>query len=95
MIILVNRTRRAEGMNGICGFVYEITTRNEVIIFRLITERAICMREELYLCFIDYWKAFDIDDRQHICTGSETWLMWEHYWMHWYIYYEKKKNTCG
>lgn len=54
MIILVYRTRRAEGMNGLCGFVYEIKNRILVINFRIITEREICMREELYVCFIDY-----------------------------------------
>ena len=34
-------------------------TRNAIFVVRMLTERAIEMRKDLYLCFVDYEKAFD------------------------------------
>lgn len=42
-----------------CGFVEGKGTRNAIYILRMLSERAIEMQNDLYLCFIDYTKAFD------------------------------------
>ena len=42
-----------------CGFVEDSSTRNAIFMVRMISERAIEMQKNLYLCFIDYTKAFD------------------------------------
>ena len=43
-----------------CGFVEDTGTRNAIFIVRTLCERAIEVQHDLYLCFIDYAKAFDI-----------------------------------
>jgi len=40
------------------GFVQAAGTRNAIFVLRNISERAIEMRKDLHLCFIDYTKAF-------------------------------------
>ena len=34
-------------------------TRNAIFMLRMLSERAIEMQREVYVCFIDYTKAFD------------------------------------
>ena len=34
-------------------------TRNAIFVLRVITERAVEMQKDIYMCFIDYAKAFD------------------------------------
>jgi len=34
-------------------------TRNAIFILRMLSERAIEMQKDIYVCFIDYEKAFD------------------------------------
>ena len=42
-----------------CGFVEDSGTRNAIWMVRMLSERAIEMQKDLYMCFIDYTKAFD------------------------------------
>lgn len=42
-----------------CGFVEGKGTANGVYILRTLSERALEVQQDLYLCFIDYTKAFD------------------------------------
>ena len=42
-----------------CGFVKDKGTRNAIYMIRTLTERAIEIQKDLYLCFIDYIKAVD------------------------------------
>ena len=42
-----------------CGFVKDKGTINAIYMIRTLTERAIEIQKDLYLCFIDYTKAFD------------------------------------
>ena len=41
------------------GFRKGKGTRNAIFVLRMITERAIEMQKDLYLCYIDFQKAFD------------------------------------
>ena len=41
------------------GFVEDAGTRNAIFVLRMISERAIEMKKDLYICSIDYTKAFD------------------------------------
>ena len=40
-----------------CGFVKDKGTRNAIYMLRTLTERAIEIQRDLYLCFIDYTKG--------------------------------------
>ena len=42
-----------------CGFIKDKGTRNAIYMIRTLTERATEIQKDLYLCFIDYTKAFD------------------------------------
>ena len=42
-----------------CGFVEDKGTANAVYMLRTLIERAIEVQKDVYLCFIDYTKAFD------------------------------------
>lgn len=42
-----------------CGFMEDTGTRNAIFMLRMLSERAIGMQREVYVCFIDYTKAFD------------------------------------
>ena len=60
--ILMKRARnkiRPEIPKTQCGFVEDCGTRNAIFMLRMLSERAIEMKQDLYLCFIDYTKAFD------------------------------------
>ena len=41
------------------GFVEGNGTRNARFILRMLSERSIKVQKDIYLCFIDYEKAFD------------------------------------
>ena len=41
------------------GFVKDAGTRNGIFVVRSITERAVEMQKDVFVCFIDYTKAFD------------------------------------
>ncbi len=44
--------------NEQCGFIKEKGTRNAIFILRMLMERLIEVKKDLYVCFIDYEKAF-------------------------------------
>ena len=41
------------------GFMQDKGTRNAIFILRIFAEGAIEMQEDVYICFVDYSKAFD------------------------------------
>uniref|UniRef100_A0A0B7BSF4 Reverse transcriptase domain-containing protein n=2 Tax=Arion vulgaris TaxID=1028688 RepID=A0A0B7BSF4_9EUPU len=60
--IIMRRVRnkiRPEVKEEQCGFVERRGTNNAIYTIRTIMERSIEMKLDLYLCFIDYAKAFD------------------------------------
>ena len=60
--ILMQRMRnkiRPEINKTQCGFMNDTGTRNAIFILRNVCERAIEVKKDLYLCFIDFNKAFD------------------------------------
>ena len=42
-----------------CGFMQDTGTRNAIVMVRMLSERVILMRKDIYMCFIDFTKAFD------------------------------------
>ena len=56
------------------GFVPDKSTINAIFTLSMLAERCIEMQKDLYLCFIDYSKAFDNsktrETRQHSSTSS-------------------------
>lgn len=48
------------------GFVADKGTRNAIFTLSMLIERCIQMQKDLYLCFIDYSKAFDKVKHQHL-----------------------------
>jgi hypothetical protein len=42
-----------------CEFVEDSATSNDIYILRTLAERSIEVQTDVYLCFIDYTKAFD------------------------------------
>ena len=62
MKILMSRARNKtiwEISNTQCGFVRDKGTRNAIFMVHTLSERAINMQQDLFLCFIDYSKAFN------------------------------------
>ena len=60
--ILMTRLRsklRPEISKAQCGFIPDSGTRNAIFMLRMLSERSIEMKRDLYVCFIDYTKAFD------------------------------------
>ena len=60
--VLMRRTRsktKPEISKLQCGFVKDSGTRNAIFMIRMLSERAIEMQRNLFLCFIDYSKAFN------------------------------------
>ena len=52
------------------GFVPDKGTRNAIFTLSMLAERCIEMQKDLYLCFIDYSKAFDkVETIQHTRTS--------------------------
>ena len=54
------------------GFVKDVGTRNAIFILRMLCERSIEMQQNLYLCFIDYTKAFDKVKHQNLIEILES-----------------------
>ena len=50
------------------GFVKENGTTNAIFLLRMLSERAIEMQNDVYLCFIDYEKTFDTVIHQEMLT---------------------------
>ena len=62
MKILMSRARNKisrEISNTQCGFVRDKGAGNAIFMVRMLFERAVEMQQDLFLCFIDYSKAFD------------------------------------
>ena len=60
--ILMKRARtqiKPEISNSQCGFVQGKGTRNAICMMRTLIERSIEMKQDIYVCMIDYSKAFD------------------------------------
>ena len=55
-----------------CGFVEDMGTRNAIWMVRMLTERAIEMQKDLYMCFIDYTKAFDKVQHEELLRLLQT-----------------------
>ncbi|GFN99336.1 multidrug resistance-associated protein 1 [Plakobranchus ocellatus] len=51
-----------------CGFVEDKGTSNAIYILRTLIERALEVQKDVYLCFIDYTKAFDRVQHDEIIT---------------------------
>ncbi|GFO30382.1 retrovirus-related pol polyprotein from type-1 retrotransposable element r2 [Plakobranchus ocellatus] len=51
-----------------CGFVEDKGTSNAIYILRTLIERALKVQKDVYLCFIDYTKAFDRVRHDEIIT---------------------------
>lgn len=51
-----------------CGFVEAKVTNNVAYVFRILTKRIIEVKKDLYVCFIDYTKAFAIKKHEEIIT---------------------------
>ena len=62
----VRRCTKPEISQEQCGFVEDTGTRNAIFIVRTLFERAIEVQYDLYLCFIDYAKAFDKVKHEHL-----------------------------
>ena len=59
IMMRVRRCTKPEISQEQCGFMEDTGTRNAIFIVRTLCERAIGVQHDLYLCFIDYAKAFD------------------------------------
>ena len=72
--ILINRLRRSirpEISETQCGYVKDKGTRNAILMLRLVAEKSISKQQDLYLCFIDYTKAFDKVRHENLMTMLE------------------------
>ena len=49
-----------------CGFVENTGTRNAIFMVHVLSERAIEMQKDVYMCFMDYTKAFDKINREEL-----------------------------
>ena len=60
VLLMRMRSRLRPEINQVqCGFTEDTGTRNAIFILRNLCERSIEVNKDLYLCFIDYTKAFD------------------------------------
>ncbi|XP_047494947.1 uncharacterized protein LOC125043038 [Penaeus chinensis] len=66
-----SRTRPEIGKEQ-CGFVEDAGTRNAIWMVRMLSERAIEMQRDLYLCFIDYTKAFDKVQHEELLKALQS-----------------------
>eukprot|EP00057_Strongylocentrotus_purpuratus_P027795 XP_011682269.1 PREDICTED: RNA-directed DNA polymerase from mobile element jockey-like [Strongylocentrotus purpuratus] len=74
--VLLQRARNhltPEISNVQFGFVKDAGTRNAVFALRSIAERAVEMQKDIFLCFIDYTKAFDKNELLHRIWDRELW----------------------
>ncbi|GFS25422.1 endonuclease-reverse transcriptase [Elysia marginata] len=67
IMIRIRGKLRPEISNNQFGFVEDRGTRNAIFTLSMIIERAIEMKKDLYLCFIDYSKAFDRVRHDELC----------------------------
>jgi len=60
-ILLLRARSRIKPEIGVAqfGFVEDAGTRNAIFVLRMITERAVEMQKDVFICFIDYSNAFD------------------------------------
>uniref|UniRef100_A0A0B7BSZ6 Reverse transcriptase domain-containing protein n=1 Tax=Arion vulgaris TaxID=1028688 RepID=A0A0B7BSZ6_9EUPU len=73
--IMMRRIRsriRPEISDEQCGFVEGKGTSNAIYILRTLIERSIEVKADLYLCFIDYTKAFDNVRHQELSKMLES-----------------------
>jgi len=71
-----------------CGFMEDTGTRNAIFMIRMLADRAIEMQGDLYLCFIDYTKAFDRVQHEKLLQdlidldldGKDLRFIWNLYW---------------
>ena len=59
MRLRVRNKIRPEIADELCGFVEGKGTANAIYMLRILIERALEVQKDVYLCFIDYTKAFD------------------------------------
>lgn len=60
--IILNKIRTKifpDNGNEQCSFIKEKGERNTIFILRMLTERAIEVKKDLYVCSVDYEKAFN------------------------------------
>jgi len=72
--IIMHRTRgkiRQEMGKEQCGFMEDTGTRNAIFMLRRLAERAIEMQRNLFVCFIDYTKAFDKVQHEELMKDLE------------------------
>ena len=65
-MIRIRKVVRPEISQVRCGFVAEAGTTNAVFMTRLLIEKATEKQKDLYICFLDYTKAFDRVDQERI-----------------------------
>ena len=53
-----SRIKREIGVEQF-GFLEDAGNRNAIFVLRMITERAVEMQSDVFVCFIDYSKSFD------------------------------------
>ena len=68
----IRRKIRREVSEEQCGFMEGKGTSNAIFILRMIVERTIEKQRDLYLCFIDYEKAFDRVKHTHLMEILEN-----------------------
>ena len=89
--VLMNRMRNKmppEISETQFGFMADKGTRNAIFALRTLMERAIEVQKDLYLCFIDYSKAFDKVRHsdlfdillRHNCDGKDLRVIRNLYW---------------
>ena len=55
----IGKVIRPEISQAQCGFVADAGTRYVIFMIRLLSEKATEKQKDLYICFLDYTKAFD------------------------------------
>ena len=89
--VILKRIRRAilpEIAPEQFGFVKDASTRNAMFVFRTIAERMLQVDKPLFLCFIDYSKAFDEEQHEALfkilqqldIDGKDLRLLRNFYW---------------
>ncbi|GFO04703.1 endonuclease-reverse transcriptase [Plakobranchus ocellatus] len=68
IIMLRIRNKISEIAEQQCGFVEDKGTSDAIYILRTLIERALEVQKDVYLCFIDYSKAFDRVRHDEIIT---------------------------
>ena len=70
------------------GFVQDAGTRNAIFTIRLLAERALELQKDIFICFIDFAKAFDKVKHDHLLDllqklnldGKDLRVIWNLYW---------------